>query len=962
MSNWNLVIPMEGKNFLTEIDCNAASLITGSSITGYTRGNEPITFKYRGNASQVYKNTLGATHDAIANFTSATNANNPITCRDFKYLGVTSNEDSYGTQQGIFCYSIWIYLPSTNNTANYEDAGDLFWTVQGIDLAGNGVDSGQPCLIAQQRIDFSLHDQWQQIYVIGYTDIPAVSFLDAEITFGIEATTYSGLAWEYYLCGAQLELLNEQYNLYGYLRPTTLMHDTILGCEVEGRYEFEESGNEWQVMGFTRNNKWGGLIYNFEDDLNLPIEAYQGTGLSKRDIEVYNSLKAGKNINVDENSWSERTLVFTSKLIGSGVDDLTQKRRLLQSLFSNLGTQILYTGDGIDKIIKVEYASGLEGNSPTGFVEENITINFNAYEPFFYGLQKESFGYILYTDGGGWERYSSARVNENMITKFTKYGEFVCDNGVKSSITLDESSRVNDIKTENSIIYFVGDVTAGTPNEIGLGYVTNGNFTFNTDLFMGNTKLVAVDRGFVAVVGKLAPADTSYSVGFWCNDGLMNIWGSSDIGDVLHPSGLTTDLPTKLTVYRQGDVFWICVYLPNETTRFRNVCVIKATLDRSMATWSSEFFTLSDISSNSGSLTNGWSATRYVHDAILIPHKDKKLDKPLVVIGGQFTFTTYSPTSTWENNVVLEPDELDSLVSASHDYLYLYNSWYNEQKNNENSTFYRIAQTVWSKPNKCLYYAEFDNNDATFGANYWKTRLTTKEFGVDAEIIKDNLVYISAGSTTKPITNMKVDHKGRPIVYGRFQFEYVEWFVNQQPYDSKYRRVLNGATSTFDYKNQVLVDGKFILHQFPNANLNRITYDNRLEDMIYAPSDDDIISDNIYTRLYDADAYKLEFDAYRCELHYVHDIMNDRYYIINETIDVTDDWHYRQENGQVEITSSEYDKIFIDCEDIILYPRQANAIRYNIVQFSGVLPYDPGDKPYGILSPKFIKIYAGVGY
>lgn len=958
MSNWNLVIPMEGKNFLTDIDLSGASGVAGSSITSYNRGSEPIVFKYRGNANQVSKNSLGNSHDAIAKFTSATSVEYPITCRDFKYLGVSSNEDAYGTQQGIFCYSVWIYLPSSNNTANYEDAGDLFWAIQGVNLAGDGVDSGEQCIITQQTIDFSLHDQWQQIYVIGYTDIPTVPFPDAEITISLESSSYSGASWEYYLCGAQLELLNEPYDLYGYLRPTTLIHNTILGCETIGRYEFEDYGNEWKVLGYRRNDKWGGLIYNFEDDLSLPIEAYQGTGLSKRDIETYTSLKAGKNANVDESSWTERTLMFRSKLIGSGTQDLSNKRRLLQSLFSNLGTQILYTGDGIDKIIKVEYASGLEGTSPTGYVEENITINFNAYEPYFYALQKESFGYISYSNGGGFEIYSNARVNDDMITRFTKYGEFVYDNGVKTSVTLDDSNRVNDIAIENDIVYFVGD-TSGTPSEIGLGYIANGIFTFNTDVFTGNTKLVAVDRGFVAVVGKLNPVDTSYSVGFWCNDGGMNVWGTSDIGDSAHPMGLTTDLPTKMTVYRQGDVFWICLYLPNETTRFRNVVVVKATLDRTLSSWTSEFFTLSDLASNAGTLTNGWSATRYVHDAILIPNRDSKIDKPLVVIGGQFTYTTYSPNLTWQNNVVLEPDELGDLTSGAHEYQYLYDGWYNEQ----DVVFYRIAQIVWSKMNKALYYAEYNNNDTTFGVNRYKTRITSKEFGVDSEIIKDNLVYNSASSTTKPITNMIVDHKGRPICYGRFAFEYNEWFVNQQPYQTKYRTVLTGGNITFDYINQVLVDGRWIIHQFPNIDLNRITYDAKSGDLIYAPDGaNDIISDNINTRIWDADAYKLEFDAFRCELHYIHDIMNDRYFIINETIDSTDDWHYRQENGVVEIQSSEYGNIYFNCEDIILYPKQLNTIRLNIVQYSGVYPYGGSDKPYGILTPMFIKIYAGVGY
>ncbi len=964
MSNWNLVIPMEGKNYLIGTGAIGASGITDSGVTAYAYGSEPIPVKYRdGQYGSFYRNNLGAGHDAIANGLGATSSEYPITCRDFKYLGVGTETAAYGTQQGIFCYSVWIYLPSSNNPANYEDASDIYWTVQGVDLAGNGADSGQPCLITQKRIDFSLQDQWQQIYVIGYCDIPTVPFPDAEISFGLEATTYSGGAWQYYLCGQQLELLNEPYELYGYLRPTTLIHSTILGCKAEGRVEFDNNSYQ-QFLGYTRNDKWGGLIFNFEDDLYLPVDAYQGTGLSKREIETYTSLKAGKNANIDENSWSERTLIFKSTLVGNGTTDLTTKRRRLQSLFSNLGTQILYTGDGVDKIAKVEYLSGLEGNPPNGFVEENITINFAMYDPFFYGLQKENLDYYGIPGTpqySGFKTYIQQRANYNMIAKFTKYGEFVFDSGVKSSITLDDSARVNSIATENGITYFVGDVDGGgTPTNIGLGYIANGTFTFNTDLFTGDTKLVAVDNGFVAVVGKINPLDASYSVGFWYNDGLANAWGSSDIGDPFHPMGVSTDLPTKMTVYRQGNIFWICLYLPNETTRFRNVCVIKATFDFDLLTWTSEVFPLSDTASNGGTLTNGWSTTRRIHDAILIPQKDKYLEKPLVAIGGQFTFTTYTPNLTWENNVILEPDELDSLISANHSYQYMYDGWYYNQ--NSGAEFWRVAQMVYSKPTSSIYYAEFENNTAFSGTD-WRSRIANKSFGASGVIVKKNLVYYSANSSTKPISNMKVDHKGRPILYGNFVLEYTDWFVNQQQYQTKFRRALYDGNITFTNINMVLVDGSLILHHLPNVDPNRICYDYNLGDLIYAPiGTSDVISAGIETQLFDADAYKLEFDARRCELHYVHDMLNDKYFIINENLDEADEWQYRQENGQVEIKSSIYDIIFINCEDIILYPKQKNSIRYNIVYYGGVAPFDPGDKAFGNLVPMFIKVYAGVGY
>lgn len=946
MSNWNLVIPMEGKNFCSDIDFIGTAGVTGSSTTIYSWNNTPITVKYRGKASNFYKSTLGAGHDAIV----IADVENMVH-ENTKWMERNNLNDDYG----IFCFSFWMYIPSSNNANNYENPADLFWSCNGTPLTNIGAVSGDTCQLVAQLPDFNLLDQWQRVYVVGLNDLPAVTapYLSTDIlTFKIESNTYSGASWDYYACGKQFEFITQAYNLYDYARPTTLMFDNILGCQVDGYFELD-SFSYYTYNGFTRNDKWGGLVFNFENDLYLPVDGYQGTGLAKRDIETYTSLKAGKNANIDENSWSERTMIFKSTLVGNGTADLTTKRRRLQSLFSNLGTQILYTGDGVDKIAHADYVSGLEGNSPNGFVEENITVNFAMYDPFFYGFQKEGCALRTGDFVNGFEFYDTNRSLADDVAIFGKYGEYYLErNGAGGG-----TGKINQIVEDGGVIYFVGDASGG--GAIGLGTINNGQYNYNNGIFAGNTELVAVQNGFACVIGKLNNVDTKYNIGFYTNEGGIDTWGNAEMGNPAHPSGTSPALPTKLTVWRNGDVMWACVY-SSETTRFLNVLVVKATLDRDLLSWTLEQFPLVATASNAGTLTNGWSATKYIHDAILLPYKDKRLEKPLVAIGGQFTFTTYTPNLTWQNNVVLEPDELDSLISANHDYQYLYDTWYYSQSAND--VFYRIAQMCWGK-NQEIFYAEFNNNDTTFGSTNWKTRISSKYFGSDAVIVLDKLVYTSAGSSTKPISYMVVDPKNRPIIYGNFVYDYVDWFANQQDYQTRFRRALYGGNVAFTNITQIIDGTTIALHQFPATHPYRFCYAKNNGDLILAPDVTfDIISQYIETHNFDADAYKIEFNAYGCELHYIYDVMADKYFVINQNVDEADFWYYRQENGQVEIQSNNYGTIFIPTEDIIIYPKQKNSIRLNFAMYGGVEPYSVGESAFGSAIIMFVKVYAGVGY
>lgn len=921
MSNWNLVIPMRGKSLMSG-DFNAISGITGASNTNYGWNVTPIDYKYRGNDSQFRKHTLGNSHDAILVSEASAGA---VTHENLALLDV---DNKLGTA-GVFVWSCWIYIPSSNDPNDFESAGDLFWTANGTDLSGTQ--------IAEKLPDFSLLDQWQQIYVVHSCELPAptapytvTDFIDIKL----ESSTYSGASWEYYSNGRQFELITDAYNMYGYTRPTTFMFSNILGCRTE-------------VGGtvFIRDESWGGLVFNFEDELHLPISKYQGTSLSKREIDEYTSLKAGKNVNLDENSWAMRTIIFNSTLIGQSADDLSNKKRELQSLFSNTNAQILYTGDGKDKIAKVVYASGLEGNSPNGFVEEAITINFNMYDPFFYGLQK-----VELENNGGFELYDTNRL-DNYIAIFDQYGEKqLPENGTGGGY-----DEITNIVVNDGIIYFTGTESGGIAT--GLGKIQDGQYTYDNADFTGDTILVQVDAGAVVVIGKANPADTKYQIGFNLLDGSA-FWQLEEMGNPSHPSGTTNQTPTKLTILRDGLTVWACVYFPTETSRFLNVLVVKATYDYDLVSWTIEQFPMASTASSPGSSTNGWSATKYIHDAILLPQIDEFLEKPLVAIGGQFTFTTYgSPALTFQNNIVLEPDELDGFSHAAHSFQYLYDSWYYSQ----DTPFYRISQICFDG-NKTLLFAEFNNNDTTFGSTNWKTRLASKPYGQPAEFVIDNLVYNSASSTTKPITGLIVDQKNRPIMYGNFVFDYVDWTVNQQAYQTRYRRVLYNGNVTYTNKAMMVVDGKAVIHFIPNVQLNRICY-GEANELILAPTvTTDIISRDLVTYEGDGDLYKLEFDVTSSEVHYFHDVMRDVYYIVNVRMTASDTWQYRQENGQPEVKSTQFGEINLATEDIIFYPNQKNVIRINPVVYFGVYPYSGSDDPYGSITTRLVIMYAGVGY
>lgn len=922
MSNWNLVIPMRGKS-LASGDFNAVTGITGASNTNYGWNVTPIDYKYRGADAQFRKHTLGASHDKILVSESSAGA---VTHANLALL----DKDNLTGDAGVFVWSCWIYIPSSNNSNNYEDAGDLFWTANGTDLSGTQ--------IAEKLPDFSLLDQWQQIYVVHSCDLPAPTVpytVNDPIDIKLESSTYSGATWDYYSNGRQFELITDAYNMYGYTRPSTFMYQNILGCNAEVG-----------ATVYVRSENWGGLIFNFEDELNLPVESYQGTSLSKREVDEYTSLKAGKNVNLDENSWAMRTMIFKSTLRGTSADDLSEKKRNLQSLFSNVNAQILYTGDGQDKVAKIVYVSGLEGNSPQGFVEENITINLNMYDPFFYGLQK-----IELDNDGGLETYDTNRaLSGAVVAVFDQYGEKQLEeNGTGGGFV-----EITNITANDGVIYFTGTESGGTAT--GLGKIQDGLYTYDNVDFTGDTILVAVDSGAVVVVGKANPVDTKYQIGFNFLDGTA-FWQLQEMGDSGHPSGTTNQTPSKLTILRNGQTVWACLYFPTETSRFLNVLVVKATYDADLVSWTVEQFPLASTASNAGSSTNGWSATKYVHDAILIPQIDEFLEKPLVAIGGQFTFTTYSPALTMQNNVILEADEIDGLTSGAHSYQYMYDSWYYLQDN----VFYRVSQLCFDKK-KNLLFAEFNNNDTTFGSTNWKTRLTAKPYGQPAENVINNLVYTSASSTTRPITGLMVDNKNRPIIYGNMVFDYVDWYVNQQAYQTRYRRVLYGGNTNYTNKTMMVVDGKIIPHFIANTTLNRICYGSQNELIYYPDETVDIISRDLVTYNGDADLYKLEFDATSCELHYFYDVMKDKYYIVNTKMTASDSWEYRQENGQPEIKSKQFGDIYIATEDIIFYPNQKNSIRINPFVFFGTYPYSGGDTPYGSITTRLIAIYAGVGY
>jgi len=137
-----------------------------------------------------------------------------------------------------------------------------------------------------------------------------------------------------------------------------------------------------------RVSKYGGYIYDLDDDLDFQLENMQGVGAPP--VSILHTQRAGiAGSQVQGQKIQPRSFALISSVVGSSLDNFHEKRNaILDVITPEAGNDdqpltIRYNGSDVSKEIRARYMDGLGLTGKRGFYEK-IALHFAAYDwPFF---------------------------------------------------------------------------------------------------------------------------------------------------------------------------------------------------------------------------------------------------------------------------------------------------------------------------------------------------------------------------------------------------------------------------------------------------------------------------------------------------------------------------------------------------------------------------------------------------
>jgi hypothetical protein len=260
-------------------------------------------------------------------------------------------------------------------------------------------------------------------------------------------------------------------------------------------FDGETGGCNWNgarnASTSSRTSGLGGYVLNLEDDMLFPVETMSGWGMTPIE-NIYSDLNHGGR-QYRGTITKDSVLTLTSSFLQSaetfssdGLLNLHQIRRRwidfiaqvinMQSLGSNK-FYILYTGAEEDKLLEVQYDSGMEGFNLDGIHEVKIPMKFvNA------SGTAEGIGYKIYPHSRKWDDSYETTGKDNFVYESLKDGLVILNkDGSYETIfdrTISKSSQILNIpstspyNTRGQIIFcsIIGEYNNAIIYQLGIYY------------------------------------------------------------------------------------------------------------------------------------------------------------------------------------------------------------------------------------------------------------------------------------------------------------------------------------------------------------------------------------------------------------------------------------------------------------------------------------------------------------